>query len=524
MTSIENTKDKPDDVTNNPCVPITHTACIYLYMMCIGMCTSIFGPTLVHVSLLYDVTLADMSNVIMTNNIANLIGSFGAGVLFDRFNANLQESITVLLMGLTIAFAPFATSFYSYQFLMATECFCQGYLYSAIPGQIYELWDASRFKGSILQGCYSVWTLGLFLTPLLSIPFLSDLSEHCLDLAEGKTAERAKDVINRDMNKTSATSAQEEVSDWTMTSTCSDDVIDVQNAYVTVGCFSIVVAIICFIVFLVNRPSLRKKTFSDVTISTNYEAVKKNAQSSSAVLPKPKRYVLLCLMSLFCAFVIYFSYLPTHFINTFAMQGLEWPVGHGAVMTSVFTGLGGAGRVLSVPLAYFASPGLMIISMLAASTASFVLMCCITFLPDFMVWCSFGLAGLSSSALCTFNILWIGQHIPVTSATGSLFLISGSVGAITGSWILGRLMIVNHMWLIYVCLIACLIDFLLFVAMKIVAGCKAKCVISILSDENTPIIGLDRPGCDQVMTVNTDQVIDSLKNDFDIISDRSSVI
>ena len=76
-------------------------------------------------------------------------------VLFDRFNANLQESLAVLLMGLTIAFAPFATSFYSYQFLMATECFCQGYLYSAIPGQIYELWDASKFKGSILQGCYS---------------------------------------------------------------------------------------------------------------------------------------------------------------------------------------------------------------------------------------------------------------------------------------------------------------------------------------------------------------------------------
>ena len=301
---------------------------------------------------------------------------------------------------------------------------------------------------------------------------------------------------------------------------CSDHVVDVRSAYFIVGCFSVVAATICVIVYIVSGPTLKRKSYGDVTTTIENEAEKKNSENSAEYLSKPRRYLMLSIMSIYCAFIIYFNFLPTHFVSPFVIQGLNWPVEYGPMMTSVFTGLAGAGRVLCIPLAYFMSPTVMISIMLVASTAAYALMCFISVLPGFMLWFSIGLAGIGSCALQTFSILWLGQHVPITAATGSLLLMSGSVGGISGSALVGRLMPVNHMFLAYICIIACVIDIVLFTLMQCIAT-RGKTTRKDSVYGQVPILEFNENS--ETETKKKTNLNESLKKDLDLFSSHSSL-
>ena len=139
------------------------------------------------------------------------------------------------------------------------------------------------------------------------------------------------------------------------------------------------------------------------------------------------------------------------------------------MLISTMTGMSGIGRVLAVPVSYFVPASVMLPLMLMVTSCAYALMVASMFYWDALLWLCVAAAGLGSCALQSFLILWLGQHISVRSSTGALLLMASSVGGLTGSALVGRLFVLDHMWLVYVCLAACGVDVALYLLLVLIA-------------------------------------------------------
>ena len=120
-----------------------------------------------------------MSSMFIYLNVAFFAGALSSGLLFDRLNEHLQTSLMTCAMGLALLCAPRTSELYQYQLLIAAQAFCQGYVYSAVPGQIFRLWCHSPLKAPLLNAVNALWSLGCFLAPIIALPFVVELPTEC---------------------------------------------------------------------------------------------------------------------------------------------------------------------------------------------------------------------------------------------------------------------------------------------------------------------------------------------------------
>ena len=91
------------------------TLCIYVGAFMIGCCIAIFGPTLVHISLLYDTSIGTLSRVFLFYNVGFFLGSLATGLIFDRINWHLLNFAAFVILGLSIGGAPLMPTIFLYQ-------------------------------------------------------------------------------------------------------------------------------------------------------------------------------------------------------------------------------------------------------------------------------------------------------------------------------------------------------------------------------------------------------------------------
>ena len=416
-----------------------------------------------------------MSSMFIYLNVAFFAGALSSGLLFDRLNEHLQTSLMTCAMGLALLCAPRTSELYQYQLLIAAQAFCQGYVYSAVPGQIFRLWCHSPLKAPLLNAVNALWSLGCFLAPIIALPFVVELPTECrahatsgssyahdvtIDVSDNNSSQIAANAVWKSTNATSSESRYD-----VDVVTCDTDVTAVRHVFLVIGLMTLAASAVSAVVFVIDGPSLFHK--NQVTpVSTDCPA----SGGQGRYRTKLFEYSLLAVAFTFFVFATFYLYLPFNYLASFAIQGLNWEVSRGPMLISTMTGMSGIGRVLAVPVSYFVPASVMLPLMLTVTSCSYVLMVVASmFYWDALLWLCVAASGLGSSGILSFLILWLGQHISVRSSTGALLLMASSVGGLTSTALVGRLFVLDHMWLVYVCLAACGVDVALYLLLVLIA-------------------------------------------------------
>ena len=279
---------------------------------------------------------------------------------------------------------------------------------------------------------------------------------------------------------------------------CDTDVSDVRYPFHIIAVGSIISALPFLVMFFITGPSVKPKSYFK-THRNKDEPLQKEMSSGKSAL----QYALLVSISILCYFYYCYTYLPLALLSTFVIQGLNWSVSEGPIQQSCFTGAVAVGRILSIPLAYYVSPKIMIPLLTLTSTASYITLAFSQTLNEVVIRVCIITAGLGSSSMQSFTLLWLSQYVSINSFIGALLLMASSVSGFSAAYLVGYLMEYNHMWFVYVCIVSCIMVMVCYVIMNI--------IVKICYVENTEC--LEKEVMDKALE-NTDgkSILDSHKS------------
>ena len=116
------------------------TVCIYITYFELGLVGSVMGPTIVHMQYLLDTDIKGMTLTFVFQRVGYLIGVVLSGIVFDRFNQDLQFAIACLLEGTAVVIAPFSPHIYGYYIAMSTQTLAHGYINTGLQSFLLSLW------------------------------------------------------------------------------------------------------------------------------------------------------------------------------------------------------------------------------------------------------------------------------------------------------------------------------------------------------------------------------------------------
>ena len=99
------------------------TFCIYASFMALGMAASVGGPTFVHMTYVLDTDIQTLATSFTTGSLGYLLGSLFCGALADRFNSELQFTVTTFSIGFCVISCPWAPNIYAYLAIDAMRAF-----------------------------------------------------------------------------------------------------------------------------------------------------------------------------------------------------------------------------------------------------------------------------------------------------------------------------------------------------------------------------------------------------------------
>ena len=354
--------------------------------------------------------------------------------------------------------------YFGFQIVIGINGFGQGFIYSALPSQLFALWEARpKLRGPVTQACYAIYSAGCVISPYIALPFLVELPKNCR--TSNNDVERNVVATNTSIMTDELCTGGKLDLNQTMHSmrVCEIDVSNVRRAFHIIGIGSLLTAIAFVLMFFMTGPSIKAKTYCKIYKNKD-RSLPKHTQSIS----KSFHYSLLSALTVFYYFFVCYLYLPLVLIAAFVITGLGLDVSEGSLQTSVFTGAIGIGRLLSIPLTYYISPNIMIPLLTLISMASFITLAFSQTLNQIIIRICIIAAGLGSSSLHSFTLLWLSPYVPITSSIGALLMMSSSVAGFTAGGLVGYLMEINHLWFAYVCIFSSAMTLVCFFLMNMI--------------------------------------------------------
>ena len=387
-----------------------------------------------------------MSIVYTCSSLGYLGGSFLCALVFDRFNHELQLFLCTLTMGLLVMVQPWLPHLYIFYVAAAMKSIAGGFIDSCGQSYVIKLWTGHYLKDPVMQGAHGIWSLGAFIGPFIVVPFLVDLP-----VKVGIDINTTDILANITYETTSPISNELKVD--------VDGIENVRYPYLIVGLIGCMVATVYPIILCFMKPGTKQtKNKSGGTV----KSVPPSGETSSFKVP------MLTMQFLFYFFYAWYECIPGGYIAAFVIEGLQWPVHKGPLLTSVFWGALGIGRLLGAPISILFSAGTMIAFNIALTTLAFIVMMFSSMTPEYVLWISVATAGLGMSTTFASAILWTSNYINITGSIGSLFLIGSSFGAMSAAPLTGFLFRdMTHMWVVYLSLMAASIHILLFSVMTV---------------------------------------------------------
>lgn len=426
------------------------TVCMYACFLALGLVGSVMGPTLVHMQHLLDTDLQSLTLTFTYQRIGYLIGVAISGLLFDRLNQEIQFAIVCLIEGVATALAPWMPNLYGYYAVMSVQSLAHGYINTGTQSFMIGLWENHKYKRPVIQGGTVMWSLGASICPFIVSPFLVALPS--------STSQPNSGIFNSTNDSYLVLNSSTEVDPSVVESLT--DIGNVRYAYFIIGMCIAVISILFFIAFFLQGASCEN---DGVTITQT--KVPLHGDTYGFKIP------MLVMLFLFFVFYIWYEGVPGGLLSAFVIQGLQWPVHQGPLITSVYYGAHGLGRVLGIPVSMCLSSGAMLICNLTLTLAAFIVMYLAPMADnDVFMWLAAAMAGFAMSTTFACMLLWVSNHMTITGAAGSVFLMGTSVGGMTGAALAGHLFQTHtHMWVVYLSLAACSAHVLLFTLMFLFA-------------------------------------------------------
>ena len=330
------------------------------------------------------------------------------------------------------------------------------------------MWKNHAAKDPLLQALHFSWSVGTTISPFLVTPFLTEAentdkqTRQNISQNHNATVDQIPYITNvSDMHTISSNAA--------FNSTTAHDVTSVRYAYFITGVFVFIVSILYFVMYFTWRKTSSLKDFS----SDRMDVQSDNAQESRAF-----RIGLLVQLFIFSFTYAIALNVAGGYYSLYVVESLGWSLQEGALITSVFMGALGAGRLLGIPVSCFVAAKPLLYMNLSMSLTAHVFLLfpqSIGFVGTFVC---VGVAGLGLSTMTVNMLLWVSSNLRVTSAVSSTAFTGNSSGFILGYAFLGKLMqTFGYHWFIYCVLAANATQLVLFATMQVyirVAGPKMR--------------------------------------------------
>ena len=424
--------------------------CLYMSLVTLGFCGGIYGPTFLHMQYVLKTDTQGLGLSFIGENLGYLLGSVLCGSIFDRFNQELQLCCTCLWVGLSIAASPFVPSIYYYYILMTVQNLGSGFLDSAAPSYMLYLWAGHKLKEALVQGALASWSFGSFISPFIVIPFLYDLA-----MLHGKDTNHTNQEYMENGNASFKAYSFNDTVQKEMTAEQYNSILKVRYAYTLVGAFCILSSLFFLVAFLKgglyfkkNQKKTKEKLEKDVNGKASEmiplqskdtppsgEEVKETDTLIVQSTAKCFRWILIVLLFVYTTFLFWQDYVISLFISSFVQKGLHWESYKGPLITSVYRGSHGLGRIIGIFVATVLNPTKMLVINMTLATSSLVFFVCSAQLIDSEVpiWITMSMTGFAYSTTFPTIILWGAQYLEVKAAYSSMFLAASSIGGMSGS-------------------------------------------------------------------------------------------
>ncbi|XP_033745888.1 sodium-dependent glucose transporter 1A-like [Pecten maximus] len=410
---------------------VYYSICIYAAFFSIGWMRGLYGPALVDILFISDVSL-DLGSLVFTfNSIGYIFGCLGGKYLAGRWNRNMLYGLNTLALGILIGVTPWCYLFV----LMVAVHFGQGTVTGIIDTvgniEILSLWSNDRKMFFFLE---LMFVTGTFVSPFVAAPFLldTDASVH---------------VFNDSLNE------QSETQQWNTTDTLSTQSSHLYIPYTLTACLNICICLPFFVFSL--KHYLRN-------IKTSHEV---EATDTKKSLPSKyiSCFVVICSSLLFLGMALGEGFIS--YLAVYCVEQLSFTTSEGAVISSISGGCSIAAVVVSLfvtslnTLVYL---GIHVVGTL--SGVGFFLVCSLVRFTS-GVWLLAGVIGYFRTMIFSLTLSWTNEYITqATSTIVSIYMVSTSAGCALVPILLGKLMeTYTNQWFCYMFLILGTLVLLLYI-------------------------------------------------------------
>jgi FHS family Na+ dependent glucose MFS transporter 1 len=158
---------------SHPGSPYLTTAIYYLGFICLGMTTAVLGPTLQGLAKNTDSTLAQISSLFLLSSFGYLLGSFGAGRLYDRVKGHPILCLALLILASMMVLVPLARALLFLQALFFIIGSAGGSLDVGINTLI--VWLHGDRVPPFMNGLHAFFGIGTTIAPLIVAAVLSNM-------------------------------------------------------------------------------------------------------------------------------------------------------------------------------------------------------------------------------------------------------------------------------------------------------------------------------------------------------------
>lgn len=443
------------DLSRRVFITALYCGCFFSF----GTTMAILGPTLIELGHLVHHGLDMMSWLFFTQAAYALLGASVAGIMLDRydFNRNLLLLCFLLLNAIFLAVIPICRTLWLLILSTAAAGFSVGILDTATNVQLIAI--HGKKVSPYLQALYFSYGFGAFVSPLIAEPFLSGSPHPDLGLPAAKRGNplpyggmghRSHHKLSHrptnHMRDTFSTGSEEyksevQVAYW---------IIALAHLPVVVGLAYIVIAdkwaehkLRQAAVEAKAEKERRSSDIPDAEVQgvTTKVHLDKETLKKPGLCDNPNKTQVLCI-TFWTSFLVFLydgmqgSY--GGYVYTYAVKSsLRMTSAQGAFLTSVFWGSLALGRLVSIPIALFFSPAVMLLVDLIGCLVSSLLMLVFR-ASESALWMGTSTFGLFMSNVFPTSVALAEQYFNVTGTVTCMFVVSAAIGEMIIPLIVGK--------------------------------------------------------------------------------------
>ena len=129
------------------------------------------GPSLIDLQELVSANENTISILFMACSLGYLIGSFIAGMIYDKFNSQILVTLLILLSASFFTAIPWNTTIIGLSLTIFLMYLTGGGMETCVNVRCLKLWGSS--SAPFLQSLHFAYGVGALLAPVIAAPFLS---------------------------------------------------------------------------------------------------------------------------------------------------------------------------------------------------------------------------------------------------------------------------------------------------------------------------------------------------------------